>query len=148
MDPRTEAYRRVIAGEPPGKVARETGVPTRTLEGWKAGRKPKGMDSPPAPVRGREFTLPDLPEDGRTAEEILEARKTVFKRKKDYYDSRELVDVTTSRQLTPSPAARKGGGDFVSIGVRRSGQTHAIAKSIMAAESIGIGADSVYVAAL
>src|ERR1700723_3199487 len=91
MDAKAEAYRRFLAGEPFLRIARETGMSRTTLQRWKKGMKPIRIE---AKERQKpEFTLPELPEDGRTAEEIIESRRKVFSRKRDYYDSRSIIDI-------------------------------------------------------
>ena len=79
--------KRILAGESLNSLSNETGIPRRTLGRWrdKNAEMTKRMT--------HEFAVPELPSKERTADEIFEARRTKFKKVKDYYESRRCIDV-------------------------------------------------------
>lgn len=82
------AIKRIQGGERCTHVALDTGIPRSTL---KTRVKLAGEKS--NLYKDATFSIAELPDESRSVEEILEMRKTVWKRKKAYDDAHKLVDV-------------------------------------------------------
>lgn len=74
-------------------AARATGIPYGTLSHrWQVARRLLGDQS--APSAGKDFTLPDLPDELPTADELLKRRKSQFARKAAAKSARKLIPVS------------------------------------------------------
>ena len=101
-----ELAQRVIAGEANRTLAKQYGIPEKTLRDHvkyiRESEEKKGH------YKTAGFDFPTMPEEERSVEEIIEMRKAVWKRKKAYDDAHKVVDITIQ---TSGPIAISTFGD-------------------------------------